>query len=323
MNKARTGEPAEPPAHSSADAEGVTSNPRPAGHIVLADADSDSYRSLRRRPMSRAERFELGRSLRERVHRSSLGDWKAPSNRPDPVEQIMHSHEGRLEWLIPIRVGRMVASPYGFLRGTAVVMAEDVAHLPATGITPVICGDAHLGNFGFYASPERDLVIDLNDFDEAHPGAWEWDLRRLVASIWVAGRHTGATETQCHRRRSRRVSPPTGRKCASSPMSRCCRALISGSTSTGCTRQRRIARSEARSRARQSARGNRTSDRAVASLHHRARRTALHRGRTSVDHPRARSRSGARRRRARRVSRHAGVALAPRARRLHAGRYRA
>ena len=88
---------------------------------------------------------------------------------------------------MPVRVGRMVASPYGFLRGTAVVMAEDVAHLPATGITPVVCGDSHLGNFGFYASPERDLVIDLNDFDEAHPGGWEWDLRRLVASIWVAG----------------------------------------------------------------------------------------------------------------------------------------
>ena len=91
----------------------------------------------------------------------------------------------------------MVASPYGFLRGTAVVMAEDVAHLPATGITPVVCGDSHLGNFGFYASPERDLVIDLNDFDEAHPGGWEWDLRRLVASIWVAGRQNGASEEQC------------------------------------------------------------------------------------------------------------------------------
>jgi len=91
----------------------------------------------------------------------------------------------------------MAASPYGFLRGAAVVMAEDVAHLPATGITPVICGDAHLGNFGFYASPERHLVIDLNDFDEAHPGAWEWDLRRLVASIWVAGRQNGATEARC------------------------------------------------------------------------------------------------------------------------------
>jgi uncharacterized protein (DUF2252 family) len=76
-------------------------------------------------------------------------------------------------------------------------MAEDAARLPATGITPVICGDAHLGNFGFYASPERNLVIDLNDFDEAHPGAWEWDLRRLVASIWVAGRQNGCTEAQC------------------------------------------------------------------------------------------------------------------------------
>ena len=91
----------------------------------------------------------------------------------------------------------MVSSPYGFLRGTAIVMAEDVAGLPATGITPVICGDAHLGNFGFYASPEGELVIDLNDFDEAHPGGWEWDLRRLVASIWVAGRENSSSEQQC------------------------------------------------------------------------------------------------------------------------------
>jgi uncharacterized protein (DUF2252 family) len=147
--------------------------------------------------MPRAERFKLGRSLRQQVPRSSLGEWKAPADRPDPVKQIMYSHEGRLPWLIPIRVGRMVASPYGFLRGTAGVMAQDIAHLPATGICPVICGDAHLGNFGFYASPERDLVIDLNDFDEAHPGAWEWDLRRLVVSIWVAGRHNGSSEAQC------------------------------------------------------------------------------------------------------------------------------
>ena len=106
----------------------------------------------------------------------------------------MESHEGRLDWLIPVRVARMISSPYGFLRGTAIVMAEDVARLPATGITPVICGDAHLGNFGFYASPEGELVIDLNDFDEAHPGGWEWDLRRLVASIWVAGRENGCSE---------------------------------------------------------------------------------------------------------------------------------
>jgi uncharacterized protein (DUF2252 family) len=131
------------------------------------------------------------------VPRASLGDWKPPARRPDPVDLIVRTHEGRLGHLIPIRIGRMVASPYGFLRGAAVVMAEDVARLPATGITPVICGDAHLGNFGFYASPERNLVIDLNDFDEAHPGAWEWDLRRLVASIWVAGRQNGSTEAQC------------------------------------------------------------------------------------------------------------------------------
>lgn len=109
----------------------------------------------------------------------------------------MQSHEGRVEQLIPVRVGRMIASPYGFLRGTAAVMAEDFARLPTIGITPVICGDAHLGNFGFYASPERELVLDLNDFDEAHPGAWEWDLRRLTVSIWVAGRQNGFSEDNC------------------------------------------------------------------------------------------------------------------------------
>ena len=139
------------------------------------------------------------RSLSDTALRAALALWKPPANRVDPVEQIKLAHQGRVDRLIPIRVGRMVASPYGFLRGTANVMAADVASLPSTGIMPVICGDAHLGNFGFYASPERDLVIDLNDFDEAHPGAWEWDLRRLVASIWVAGRQNSASEAQCGR----------------------------------------------------------------------------------------------------------------------------
>ncbi|HEY2099953.1 MAG: hypothetical protein QOI50_6475 [Pseudonocardiales bacterium] len=170
----------------------------PHRHVVMAGADGTAYASLRRRPESRAERYRMGRELRGRVPRSSLGEWRPPAvGRPDPVELINESHEGRLDWLIPVRVSRMIASPYGFLRGSAVVMAEDVAHLPSTGITPVVCGDAHLGNFGFYASPERDLVIDLNDFDEAHPGGWEWDVRRLVASIWVAGRHNGASEADC------------------------------------------------------------------------------------------------------------------------------
>jgi uncharacterized protein (DUF2252 family) len=167
------------------------------GHVVLASADSQAFTSLRQRSTSRQDRYRMGRELRNRVPRRSLGGWSPPASRPDPVQLITESHQGRLDWLVPVRVGRMAASPYGFLRGAAVVMAADVAGLPATGITPVICGDAHLGNFGFYASPERDLVIDLNDFDEAHPGGWEWDLRRLVASIWVAGRQNGAGEFQC------------------------------------------------------------------------------------------------------------------------------
>ena len=172
----------------------------PHEHVVIAGADGTAYSSLRRQPSTRAQRYEIGRALRKRVPRASLAEWTPPATgRPDPIELINESHQGRLDWLIPIRVARMTASPYGFLRGSAVVMAEDVAHLPSTGITPVVCGDAHLGNFGFYASPERDLVIDLNDFDEAHPGGWEWDLRRLVASVWVAGRQNGASEQDCER----------------------------------------------------------------------------------------------------------------------------
>ncbi len=166
-------------------------------HTVLATAGGEAFGSLRKRPTSRQERFAIGRSLRGQVPRRALGDWQVRADRADPVELIRQSHEGRLEELVPIRVARMMTSPYGFLRGTAIVMAADVAGLPATGITPVICGDAHLGNFGFYASPEGELVIDLNDFDEAHPGAWEWDLRRLVASIWVAGRQNAASEDHC------------------------------------------------------------------------------------------------------------------------------
>ena len=167
------------------------------GHVVPEAAEGREFASLRRRPTPRAERYALGRRLRKEVPRSEIGRWAAPAGRPDVVGQIQESHVGRVPRLVAVRVARMAASPYGFLRGTAVVMAADLAGLPATGIRPVICGDAHLGNFGFYASPERDLVIDLNDFDEAHPGGWEWDLRRLAASIWVAGRQNSATEAQC------------------------------------------------------------------------------------------------------------------------------
>ena len=138
-----------------------------------------------------------GKALRDNLSRGQLGRWRPAEDRPDPVDLIEETHSGRLERLIPLRVGRMLASPYAFLRGGAALMAEDFAALPRTGIEPVICGDAHLGNFGFYASPERNLVFDLNDFDEAHPGPWEWDLRRLTASIWVAGRQNGLAESTC------------------------------------------------------------------------------------------------------------------------------
>ena len=166
-------------------------------HAVVSGAEDRSYQSVRIRPVSRAERFAIGRELRQRVHRASIADWQPDKHRRDPVAQILHSHDGRLAPLIPLRVERMVASPYGFLRGATIVMAHDFSRLQSTGIMPVICGDAHLGNFGFFASPERDLVLDLNDFDEAHPGPWEWDLRRLVVSLWIAGRQNGTTEARC------------------------------------------------------------------------------------------------------------------------------
>src|SRR5215212_10056758 len=167
------------------------------GHVVLPAVEASAYTSLSRRPISREERYALGKAMRHDVPRSSLGVWEPPDDRIDPVDQVVAAHEDRIDWLVPVRIGRMVASPYAFLRGTAGIMASDFATLPATGIVPVICGDAHLGNFGFYASPERDLVFDLNDFDEAHPGAWEWDLRRLVTSVWVAGRQNTFGEGNC------------------------------------------------------------------------------------------------------------------------------
>ena len=171
--------------------------PHASAPTVLSTADGQAYASLRTRGTPRAERYALGRSLRQQVPRASLSQWSAAADRRDVLDLLEESHEGRISWLVPVRFGRMVASPYGFLRGAAVVMAEDFARLPATGITPVICGDAHVGNIGFYGSPERELVLDLNDFDEAHPGCWEWDLRRLAASVWVAGRQNGMREDSC------------------------------------------------------------------------------------------------------------------------------
>ncbi|QGZ63920.1 DUF2252 domain-containing protein [Paraburkholderia acidisoli] len=134
-----------------------------------------------------AEREAAGRAARERARRSShkeTGDLKR-----DPLELLQKNSEGRVPNLVPLRYGRMIVSPFTFFRGSAVLQAHDLAHVPNTGMAMQICGDAHLLNFGAFATPERQLVFDLNDFDEVAPGPWEWDLKRLVASLVVAARN--------------------------------------------------------------------------------------------------------------------------------------
>ncbi len=143
-----------------------------------------------------AAALERGRLLRTAVPRRTHGDWGA---RPaeDAVAAVLASNEGRIADLVPVRMGRMAASPFTFLRGSAAAMAADLATTPTTGSMVQLCGDAHLANFGIFASPERRLVFDLNDFDETHPGPWEWDLKRLAASLVVASRDNGYPESTC------------------------------------------------------------------------------------------------------------------------------
>src|SRR5689334_12854734 len=141
--------------------------------------------------MSVAERAAAGKQARSIAPRSAHGAWEPAADRPDPVELLEAQAASRVPELVPIRYGRMSASPFAFFRGAAAVMAADLAPTPASGIRVQCCGDAHLSNFGGFASPERELVFDLNDFDETLPGPWEWDLKRLVASVAVAAREAG------------------------------------------------------------------------------------------------------------------------------------
>jgi uncharacterized protein (DUF2252 family) len=136
-------------------------------------------------------RHAAGKDLRRSVSRESHAEWIPPEDRPDPLELIAENNKGRQKELIPLRMGRMAASPFAFLRGSACVMAADLSTSPISGIPVFIDGDAHLNNFGFYGTPQRDVVFDLNDFDEVTIGPWEWDLKRLVASVNVAGRENG------------------------------------------------------------------------------------------------------------------------------------
>ncbi len=134
------------------------------------------------------ERMAAGRAKRAEVPRSAHATWQPASGRADPVALLEESNRTRLQELVPIRYGRMLISPFTYLRGSPTVMTHDLATLPTTGIRIQICGDAHLMNFGLYASPERNLLFDINDFDETLPGPWEWDVKRLTVSFAVSAR---------------------------------------------------------------------------------------------------------------------------------------
>jgi uncharacterized protein (DUF2252 family) len=137
------------------------------------------------------ERAAMGRAVRVRVPRSAHAGFTPAADRPDPVTLLQDQATDRVADLLPIRYGRMAVSEFTFFRGAAAVMAADLATTPDSGLVVQACGDAHLSNFGFFASPERQLVFDINDFDETLPGPWEWDVKRLAASVEVAGRDRG------------------------------------------------------------------------------------------------------------------------------------
>jgi uncharacterized protein (DUF2252 family) len=145
------------------------------------------------------ERRAEGKALRDDVPRADHGKWKAHAGRRDPVEIVIESNAGRVPQLVPIRMGRMLQSPFTFFRGAASLMASDLAHTPVSGLRVQACGDAHLLNFGAFATPERNVIFDINDFDETLPAPWEWDLKRLAASVVVAGRHLGLSESDSAR----------------------------------------------------------------------------------------------------------------------------
>jgi len=140
---------------------------------------------------NRADLRALGLSLRERVSRRSHAHWEPDQQRPDPVEILRGQEEDRVQELVPIRYGRMAASPFAFFRGAAAVMSWDLAQTPVCGVHVQACGDAHADNFGTYASPERRIVFDINDFDETLPAPWEYDIKRLAVSIILAARNQG------------------------------------------------------------------------------------------------------------------------------------
>jgi uncharacterized protein (DUF2252 family) len=145
--------------------------------------------------MTYAEHYAAGKALREICSRDAQALWKAPTGRQDPVQLVLDAEKGRLPELLPLRHGRMVRSAFTFYRGSALAMASDLASSPSTGVRVQCCGDAHLCNFGGFATPERKIIFSINDLDETLPAPWEWDVKRLAASFVVASQDNGISDS--------------------------------------------------------------------------------------------------------------------------------
>src|SRR6201988_5328025 len=164
--------------------------PGPGGGVPVESVGPFAS-SWRRRHLSVDERVARGRGGGGAAPRPSHGRGQPAPDRPDPISLLEEQAATRVPELVPIRYGRMLASPFTFYRGAALIMAADLAATPVTGVTVQLCGDAHLSNFGLFGTPERRMLFDINDFDETLPGPWEGDVKRLAASFEVMGRDRG------------------------------------------------------------------------------------------------------------------------------------
>jgi uncharacterized protein (DUF2252 family) len=172
-----------------------TRSPRPATRARKAKAGHDAaHIDTATHRSSPQERAEAGKALRNTLPRNAFGEWKAHAKRKDPIQILKAADAGRLPELVPIRYGRMMQSPFAFYRGTAGLMAADLAKAPTTGLRVQACGDCHLMNFGGFATPERNVIFDINDFDETLPAPWEWDIQRLATSFVLAARSAGLSD---------------------------------------------------------------------------------------------------------------------------------
>ena len=173
----------------------MTVRGKPSAKPAAATPDAASAPAAAPYSRERMQRLAAGRAMREKLARSAHAN--PPDARRDALALLAESNRGRLDRLVPIRYGRMLHSPFAFMRGAAAVMAHDLGHLPDSGIVTQLCGDCHLNNFGGYASPERELLFGINDFDETLPGPFEWDLKRLAASFVIAARDQGIPACDC------------------------------------------------------------------------------------------------------------------------------